>query len=125
MFLLVLEIGFFMYFFFSSLWGMQMPPPPEWFTGVLLLTFMITITISAVAGSIHDKLIHLLEVYRKVGIVVQIKCARCGRISERTWNKGDYVFKPEGTCACGGETHISKMYMMPLPIKVPSFYKSS
>jgi len=120
----MLEIGLLIYSQFLPLMLPGLPqilpnPPPEWFYGVLILTFMISTVLYIVAGSIHGRLSYLLERYNKVGLVVKIRCEKCGRTDERTWRKDDYIFKDEGVCACGGPRFISQVYVMPLPLKKP------
>jgi hypothetical protein len=118
---LMLELVILLYTSFYPMFigGMALITLPEWFYSTLLVTFMISIVVYAVAGTFNDRLNRLLQVYQKVGIVVKMQCASCSRLSERTWQKGDYIFKDEGVCACGGPTFISQMYLMPLPIKKP------
>jgi len=118
----MLEIGLLIYTYFLQglLPGLPVILPVEWmpsFYGLLVLTFMISMVVYVVAGSIHDRLSFLLERYNKVAVVVKLRCEKCGRTDERTWSKDDYVFKEEGTCACGGHQIISQVYLMPLPLK--------
>lgn len=117
----MLEVGLLIYstFLQGMLPGLPAILLPDWFYGVLILTFMISMAVYFVAGSIHDRLSYLLERYNKVGLVVKIRCEKCGRTDERTWSKNDYIFKDEGTCACGGPQVISQVYVMPLPLKKP------
>jgi len=118
---LMLELAILMYTSFFPLFmgGMPLITLPEWFYSILLVTFMISIVIYAIAGTFNERLNRLLQVYHKVGVVVKMQCTSCNRESERTWQKDDYIFKNEGVCACGGPTFISQMYLMPLPIKKP------
>lgn len=116
---LMLELAILMYtsFFPMFMPGLPLILLPEWFYSILLVTFMISMVIYAVAGTFNERLNRLLQVYRKVGVVVKMQCTACSRVNERTWQKDDFIFKDEGTCACGGPTFISQMYLMPLPIK--------
>jgi hypothetical protein len=116
---LMLEVAFFIYLLLMPvMWpGSGSSQILSWLPGVLILTFMISMAVSIVAGSINDRLSYLLERYNKIGVVVKIRCEKCGRTDERTWSKDDYVFKEEGTCACGGPRFISQVYLMPLPLK--------
>jgi hypothetical protein len=115
----MLEIGLLIYsqFLPAMLPGLPQILLPEWFFGVLILTFMISTVVYIVAGSIRDRLSYLLERYNRVGVVAKIRCEKCGRTDERTWRKDDYIFKDEGVCACGGPRFISQVYVMPLPLK--------
>jgi hypothetical protein len=117
----MLEIGLLIYaqFLPAMLPGLPRILLPESFFGVLILTFMISTVVYIVAGSIRDRLSYLLERYNRVGVVVKIRCEKCGRTDERTWRKDDYIFKDEGVCACGGPRSISQVYVMPLPLKKP------
>ncbi len=92
---------------------------PEWFYGVFFITIMVAMVVYVVAGSIRGRLGHLLQVFRKVGVIVGTRCEQCSRTGERTWTKGDFIFKEEGECECGGSTYVAKTYLMPLPLKKP------
>ena len=120
--MLLLEIAIFFYVgFLPTFMGGTAPfVLPEWFFYVLIVTFMISMSIYLAAGSLRGRLGHLLEVYRKVGIIVETRCAKCNRLDERSWQQNDYVFKDVGTCSCGGSEYISQMYIVPLPLKKAS-----
>jgi hypothetical protein len=114
----MLEFAIWMYTSFPGIFGMvSYIVLPEWFFGVFFITLMLAFVVYIVAGSIRGRLEHLLRVFQKVGVVVGTRCEACSRDGERTWTKGDFVFKEEGECACGGSTYISKMFLMPLPLK--------
>ncbi len=119
--ILMLELGVFMYLDFVPrlMYGAPVLGLPDWYFGVLFLTFMVAMVVYLVAGSIAQRLGRLIQVYRKVGVLVKLACSKCGRTSIRTWQKDDYVFKDEGTCACGGPKYVNQMYLMPLQLKEP------
>jgi hypothetical protein len=120
MLVLMIEFAIWMYTSFPGIFGMVTYfVLPEWFFGVFFITIMLAMTVYIVSGSIRGRLGHLLNVFRKVGIIVGTRCEACQRTGERTWVKGDFVFKEEGKCACGGSTYVAKMYLMPLPLKKP------
>lgn len=115
---LMLQIGILMYAsFLPSFLGGTPIPLPEWFYYILMITFVLSMIIYGVTGTINSRLSRYLIEYKKIGVVVQLRCEACKRDSERVWEKGDYIFKPEGMCACGGKQFISQMYIMPLPLK--------
>lgn len=115
---LMIQLGILMYTsFFPMFFGGIPIILPEWFYYVLMLTFLFSMVIYGITGTINARLNRYISEYRKIGVVVQLRCAKCNRTSERVWNKDDYIFKEEGTCACGGAQYISHMYIMPLPFK--------
>ncbi|MDO8057049.1 MAG: hypothetical protein Q6361_09335 [Candidatus Hermodarchaeota archaeon] len=115
---LVIQMGIMMYaFFLPSFFGGTPIFLPDWFYYVLVITFAVSMLVFGVASTINNRLNRYILEYRKIGVVSQLRCEACSRTSERVWEKGDYIFKPEGTCACGGKQVISQMYIMPLPLK--------
>ncbi len=120
MLILMIEFALWMYMSFP-IFGIVIPTTETIstaFLGTFFITIMVAMVVYVVAGSIRGRLNHLLQVFRKVGVIIGTLCSECNRTGERTWAKGDFVFKEEGTCACGGSTYVSKMYLMPLPIKI-------
>lgn len=121
MLILMIEFAVLMYTSFGGIFGMGISIIlPVWFYGVLIVTFMIAMVVYIVAGSVRGQLTRLVQVFRKVGVIAGTRCSQCSRTDERTWVKSDFVFKEEGECACGGSTYISKVYLMPLPLKKPT-----
>jgi hypothetical protein len=118
---MALEVGLFIYASFAPLMlpGSTVGQLASYLVGPLVLTGMVSMAVYIVAGNINDRLSYLLERYNKIGVVVKIRCEKCGRTDERTWSNNDYIFKEEGTCACGGPRFISQVYLMPLPLKKP------
>ncbi|MFX1540597.1 MAG: hypothetical protein ACFFBX_07480 [Promethearchaeota archaeon] len=115
---LMIQMGILIYMNFLPIFLGGIPfPLPEWFYYVLMLTFLFAMIVYAITGTVNARLNRYMLEYRKIGVVVQLRCEACDRTSERIWEKEDYVFKKEGTCACGGTQFISQMYIMPLPIK--------
>ncbi len=115
---LMIQMGILIYMNFLPFFLGGIPfPLPEWFYYVLMLTFLFAMIVYAITGTVNARLNRYMLEYRKIGVVVQLRCEACDRTSERIWEKEDYVFKKEGTCACGGTQFISQMYIMPLPIK--------
>lgn len=115
---LMIQMGILIYMNFLPFFLGGIPfPLPEWFYYVLMLTFLFAMIVYAITGTVNARLNRYMLEYKKIGVVVQLRCEACDRTSERIWEKEDYVFKKEGTCACGGTQFISQMYIMPLPIK--------
>lgn len=115
---LMIQLGILMYTNFMPIfWGTPPLYLPEWFYYILMITFALAMVIYGVAGTINSRLNRYILEYKKIGVVVQLRCEECNRTSERVWEKEDYIFKEEGICACGGKQFISQMYIMPLPLK--------
>ncbi|MFX1491321.1 MAG: hypothetical protein ACFFBU_03620 [Promethearchaeota archaeon] len=115
---LMIQMGILIYMNFLPFFLGGIPfPLPEWFYYVLMLTFLFAMIVYAITGTVNARLNRYMLEYKKIGVVVQLRCEACDRTSERIWEKEDYIFKKEGTCACGGTQFISQMYIMPLPIK--------
>ena len=115
---LMIQMGIMMYaFFLPTFFGGTPLLLPDWFYYVLVITFAVSMLVFGVASTINNRLNQYILQYRKIGVVSQLRCEACNRTSERVWEKGDYIFKPEGTCSCGGKQVISQMYIMPLPLK--------
>ncbi|MFX1405154.1 MAG: hypothetical protein ACFE9D_11915 [Promethearchaeota archaeon] len=115
--ILMIQLGILVYSYFLPIfWGTSLFLP-EWFYYVMFITFALSMVIYGVTGSINARLNRYIIEYKKIGVVVQLRCEECNRTSERVWEKDDYIFKKEGTCACGGKQFISQMYLMPLPLK--------
>ena len=118
LFILMAQMGIMMYaFFLPSFFGGTPIYLPDWFFYVLVITFGLSMTIIFISSTINNRLNRFLLEYRKIGVVSQLRCEACNRTSERVWEKGDFIFKAEGTCACGGSQFVSQMYIMPLPLK--------
>jgi hypothetical protein len=116
--ILMIQLGILVYSYFIPIfWGTPFPPLPEWYFYVMFITFALSMVVYGVTGSVNARLNRYIIEYKKIGIVVQLKCEECNRTSERVWEKDDYIFKTEGTCSCGGQQFISQMYLMPLPLK--------
>ncbi|MDO8124087.1 MAG: hypothetical protein Q6364_06875 [Candidatus Hermodarchaeota archaeon] len=115
---LMIELGILMYMTYIPLilTGSGFPLP-QWFYYLLMLTFVLSMVIYGIAGTVNARLNRYILEYRKIGVVVKLQCDECGRTSERIWEKDDFVFKKAGTCACGGSQYISQMYIMPLPLE--------
>jgi hypothetical protein len=115
---LMIQLGILVYSnFFPFFWGTPFIPLPEWFYYVMFITFALSMLVYGVTGTINGRLNRYILEYKKIGVVVQLRCDQCKRTSERVWEKEDFVFKKEGLCACGGTQFISQMYIMPLPLK--------
>ncbi|MFW9831409.1 MAG: hypothetical protein ACFFD8_06510 [Candidatus Thorarchaeota archaeon] len=115
---LMIQLGILVYTNFMPIfWGTPPLLLPDWFYYVLMITFALSMVIYGVAGTINGRLNRYLLEYKKIGVVVQLRCEACNRHSERVWEKDDFIFKEEGICACGGKQFISQMYIMPLPLK--------
>ncbi len=115
---LMVQLGILMYTNFLPIFlGGAIILLPDWFFYILMITFALSMVIYGVAGTINSRLNRYLIEYRRIGVVVQLRCEECNRTSERVWEKEDFIFKKEGNCACGGTKYISQMYIMPLPIK--------
>ena len=115
---LMMQMGIMMYaFFLPSFFGGTPIFLPDWFYYVLVITFAVSMLVFGVATTINNRLNRYILEYRKIGVVSQLRCEACNRTSERVWEKGDFIFKPEGLCACGGKQFVSQMYIMPLPLK--------
>ena len=116
--ILMIQLGILVYSnFFPFIWGTPLVILPEWFYYIMFITFALSMVVYGVAGTINGRLNRYILEYKKIGVVVQLRCEECNRTSERVWEKDDFVFKKEGMCACGGTKYISQMYIMPLPLK--------
>jgi hypothetical protein len=116
--ILMIQLGILVYSqFFPFFWGTPIIFLPEWFYYVMFITFALSMIVYGAAGTINSRLNRYILEYRKIGVVVQLKCEECNRTSERVWEKDDYIFKKEGLCECGGTQVVSQMYLMPLPLK--------
>ncbi len=115
---LMLQFGILVYSQF--LYFLWFPAPiylPEWFYYVMFITFALSMVIYGLANTVNARLNRYIIEYRRIGVVVQLRCEECNRTSDRVWEKDDFVFKKEGQCACGGTQYVSQMYIMPLPLK--------
>ncbi len=106
--------------FIPIFWGGSPIYLPDWFYYIMMITFALSMVIYGLTATINGRLNRYMLEYKKIGVVVQLRCEQCNRTSERVWEKEDFIFKNEGVCACGGSQYISHMYIMPLPLKKDS-----
>jgi hypothetical protein len=115
---LMIQLGILVYTqFLFFLWSTEPLFLPSWFYYVMFITFALSMVVYGIAGTVNSRLNRYLLEYKKIGVVVQLRCQECNRTRERVWEKDDFIFKKEGECACGGSEYISQMYIMPLPLK--------
>lgn len=115
---LMLQLGILVYTqFLFFLWTPEPLFLPNWFYYVMFITFALSMVVYGIAGTVNSRLNRYILEYKKIGVVVRLRCEECNRTRERVWEKDDFIFKKEGECACGGSEYISQMYIMPLPLK--------